>query len=140
MVSYLLALYFDELIFDIVRQSGGCTYHFVSVCIVYADDIILLALSVAALQRLVSLCEENLLSLELAINIKKSVCTRIGPRFNAPCTKIVTSDGSALQWVDSMLYATEDPRCFLIRSRIFKCSLEHTKQSFSAYSMRFMVK
>jgi len=36
----------------------------------YVDDIILLAASVAALQRLVWLCEENLLSLELVINIK----------------------------------------------------------------------
>jgi len=39
---------------------------------VYAEDIILLAPSVATLQRLVSLCEENLQSLELAMNIKKS--------------------------------------------------------------------
>jgi len=42
--SYLFAVYIDDLIIDIVRQSGGCTFHFVSVCIVvYADDIILLA-------------------------------------------------------------------------------------------------
>jgi len=32
--------------------------------------------------------EVNLLSLELAINLKKSVRTRIDPRFNAPCINI----------------------------------------------------
>ena len=96
-------MYIDDLITDITRQPGGCTVHFVSVCIVvYADDIILLAPSVGALQRLVSLCEVNLQSLELTINIKKSICTRIGPRFNAPCTNMVTSDGSCAlhQWVN----------------------------------------
>ena len=44
----------------------------------YADGIIILASSVAALQRLVNLCEVILQLLELAINIKKSVCNRIG--------------------------------------------------------------
>jgi Reverse transcriptase (RNA-dependent DNA polymerase) len=124
---YLFAVYINDLIIDIARQSGGCTFHFVSACIVvYADDIILLAPSVSALQQLVSMCEVNLQSLELAINIRKSVCTRIGPRFNAPCTNIVTSDGSALRWVDSIRYLG----VFIARSRIFKCSLQHAKQSF----------
>jgi Reverse transcriptase (RNA-dependent DNA polymerase) len=117
--KYLFAMYIDDLITDITRQPGGCTVHFVSVCIVvYADDIILLAPSVGALQRLVSLCGVNLQSLELTINIKKSISTRIGPRFNAPCTNIVTSDGSALQRVDCIRYLG----VFIMRSRIFKCS------------------
>jgi hypothetical protein len=124
---YLFAIYIDDLIIDIVKQSFGCTSHFVSVCIVvYADDILLLAPSVVALQRLVSLCEFNLQLLDLAINIKKSVCTRIGPRFNASCANIAISDGSTLQWVDSLRYLG----VFIVRSRIFKCSLHHAKQSF----------
>jgi len=110
--------------------------YFVLVCIeVYADDIILLTPYVVALQRLVSLYEENLLSRELTINIKKSICTRLA-RFNAPCTNIVTSDGSDLQWVDSIRYRG----VFIIRSRIFKCCLQRAMQSFPAHSVRFMVK
>ena len=82
----------------------------------------------AALLRLVNLCQLNLQSFELAVDIKKSVCTMIDPRFNAPCTNIVTSDGSggALQSVDSSRYHG----VFIIRSRIFKCSLHHAEQSF----------
>ena len=50
------------------------TYNFVSVCIVvYADDILLQAPSLAALQQLVSLFEFNLQLLDLAININKSL-------------------------------------------------------------------
>ena len=70
--------------------------------------------------------ESNLKSLDLAINVKKSVCTRIGPRFNAPCANIVTSDGSSLQWVDSVRYLG----VYIIRYRCFKSSLHHAKQSF----------
>ena len=56
--------------FYVDSVNDGCTVHFVSVCIVaYADDIILLAPSVGALQRLVSLCEVNLHSPELTVNI-----------------------------------------------------------------------
>jgi hypothetical protein len=94
--------------------------------VVYADDIILLAPSVTALQRLVTVCESILQSLDLAINVKKSVCTRIGPRCNAPCANIVTSDGSSLHWVDSMRYLG----VFISRHRFFKSSLHHAKQSF----------
>jgi len=47
-----------------------------------------------------------------------SLYTRIGPRFNVPCTNIVTSDGSALQWVDNKRYLG----VFIIQSRIFKCN------------------
>jgi len=99
----VFAVSIDDLIIDVVKQSVGCIYHFASVCIVVnADDNLLIAPSVAALKRLVSLCELNLKSLELANNITKSFCTRIGLRFNASCANITTSDGSTLQWVDSM--------------------------------------
>jgi Reverse transcriptase (RNA-dependent DNA polymerase) len=124
---YLFAVYIDDLIVDITKLSIGCVSHFVPVCIVvYADDIILLAPSVTALQRLVTVCDSILQSLDLAINIKKSVCTRIGPRCNAPCANIVTSDGKSLQWVDSIRYLG----VFITRHRNFKCSLHHAKQSF----------
>ncbi len=124
---YLFAIYIDDLIIDITKLSIGCVFHFVPVCIVvYADDIILLSPSVTALQRLVTVCESILQSLDLAINVKKSVCTRIGPRCNAPCANIVTSDGSSLQWVDSIRYLG----VFISRHRFFKCSLHQAKQSF----------
>jgi len=124
---YFFAVYIDDLIIDIVRQSGGCTFHFVSVCIVvYADDIILLAPSVAVIQRLVSLYEENLLSLELAINIKKSVCTRIGSRFNASCLVGWLFNGISTQ--KSQFVPTEEEGNWLSRLRMANehCTLRYT--------------
>ena len=69
-------VYIDDLTIDFVKKSVRCTYNFV-----FADDILLLAPSLAALQKLVSLCEFKLQLLDLAINIKQSCYTRIGPRF-----------------------------------------------------------
>ena len=92
--------------------------------------------SVGALQRLVSLCEVNLQSLELTINIKKSICTIIGPRFNAPCTIIVTSDGSALNGLTVYVTSVSSLCDHETSSVHYIMESNH----FSVHSMRFMVK
>ena len=92
----------------------------------YADDIPLLSPFVTVLQELVYVCENVLGSLDLSINPKKSVCTRIEPRCNTICCDIVGSKGHALHWVDSV-------RClavYLVRSRLFKCDFDNAKSSF----------
>ena len=60
--------------------------------ILYADDILLLAPSVTQLERLLRKCEE-LSYLDMAINVKKSACVRVGPRYNVSCREITTSTG-----------------------------------------------
>jgi len=70
-------------------------YNYVNACIVmYADDILLFASSIRALQILVSACESKLCQLDFAINVRKSVCIRIGRRYNFSCSPILLSDGS----------------------------------------------
>ena len=61
--------------------------------LLYADDILLVAPSVTALQRLLLLCEQELMWLDMSLNVKKSVCIRIGARFKAECCNLVTSEG-----------------------------------------------
>ena len=84
--------------------------------ILYADDILLLAPSIDSLQRLVNMCEHELGFLDLAINVKKSVCTRIGPRCNVPCYNITAITGASLQWVDTVRYLV----VYIIRSRMLQ--------------------
>ena len=62
----------------------------------------------------------------LAINIKKSVCTRLGPRCNVPCCDISTITVASLQWADTVRYLG----VYVIRSRTFKCCIDYAKQSF----------
>ena len=47
----------------------------------YADDLILLSISVCDLQNMVNLCKLEFDWLDMRINVKKSMCLGIGNRF-----------------------------------------------------------
>ena len=61
--------------------------------VLYADDILLLAPSIVALQGLLRACEDELSSLDMHINTKKSACFRIGLRHDKICATITTRKG-----------------------------------------------
>ena len=85
-----------------------------------------LAPSVTQLERLLRKCEEELSYLDMAINVKKSACLRVGPRYNVRCREITTSSGNSISWVNQMRYLG----VFFVKSRVFKCDLDHAKRSF----------
>ena len=58
-------------------------------------------------------CELQLIWLDMAINLKKSCCIRIGPRCDTACANVCSVTG-----------------VFIVRSRNFKCSLDTAKRSF----------
>jgi len=68
----LFAIFIDSLV-DKVRLTGvGCYISHVCVSIfLYADDILLIAPSVSALQILLSACEDELRTLDMQLNTKK---------------------------------------------------------------------
>jgi hypothetical protein len=94
--------------------------------ILYADDILILAPSVCEVQKLFNICEVELTSLGMSINVKKSCCLRIGPRCNINCASITTSAGVKLPWVSELRYLG----VHIVQSRTFKCSLRENKKSF----------
>ena len=62
----------------------------------------------------------------LFINPKKSVCMRIGPRYNMSCYEIVSSNGCALQWVESV----RSLGVYFVKARQFKCRYDRVTASF----------
>jgi len=92
----------------------------------YADDILLIAPSINELQSLFRNCEKELRWLDMRINAKKSCCLRIGPRFNATCTCVITSDGHSLPWVSEMRYLG----IYFVAGRNMRCSVSYAKRSF----------
>jgi len=80
---YLFALYIDS-IFDKVKHSNlGSNIKWFCLCVfLYADDILLLALTVSSLQQYCYICKTELASLDMSINANKSACLRVGPRYN----------------------------------------------------------
>ena len=89
----------------------------------YADDIILIAPTVTGLQRLLNVCETELVNLDMRINVSKSMCIRFGPRFNIPCADLTSIHGGTFKWVDSCRYLG----VYLVCGRTFKCSLSQAK-------------
>ena len=87
------------------------------------------------LQRLFQNCEKELEWLDMRIDVKKSCCLRIGPRFNATCTSI-TSDGHNLRWVDEM----RDLGVYFVTGRTMRCSVVYAKRSFYRSSNATLVK
>jgi len=47
----------------------------------------------SSLQLLLGVCEKELERIDMNINVKKSSCMRIGPRFNVHCSCITTCNG-----------------------------------------------
>jgi len=81
----------------------GCyVSHVCTSIFLYADDILLLAPSISGLQKLLSLCEEELRFLDMRINDKKSLCIRFGSKHDACCAPITThAQWGRLRWVNT---------------------------------------
>jgi len=82
----------------------------------------LLTHSVSELQLLLTVFEQKRLWFDMSINCKKSCCMRIGPRFYVKCNNITSSSGFDLPWVNEIRYLG----IYLVKSRIFKCSFQHS--------------
>ena len=92
----------------------------------YADDVLLLARSVTALQKLLCACEQEFESIDMAINGKKSSCLRIGARRDKLCSGIHTLNGREFAWVNEVRYLG----VHIMRSHEFQCSVDQAKRSF----------
>ena len=86
----------------------------------------LLAPSVECLQRLFLLCETELNPLGLTLNERKTVCMRVGPRYQVCCVNIVTLEGHKLDWVQELRYLG----VYIVSSCKFKCCFDNARKSF----------
>ena len=124
---YLFAVFIDSVVQRVQASGIGCYVKFICFNIIlYADDILLLAPSVTALQQLLHVCETELACLDMAINVGKSACMRIGSRYNVKCMNISTLNSREILWCDKIKYLGID----LIAARVFKCSYDNAKRKF----------
>ena len=85
----------------------------------------LISPSVSLLQKLVNIVENDLLQLDMSINPKKSVCFRVGQRFEVKCANILLSNGSTIPWVAQCRYLG----VYFQAARYFKCVFDESKKS-----------
>jgi len=114
---HLFAIYIDDMV---TRLHAGQR----SFIVLYADDILIFAPSIQELQTIVSICELELLSIDMAVNVKKSYTMRIGPRHDIKCASI-NINNQDMPWVNEIRYLC----IYVVRSSKLKCSLDHAKRS-----------
>ena len=132
----LFSIYIDELL-TLLHESklgyfikGTCANSFV-----YADDIILLTISVHHLQKLVNICKEFLELNDLCLNGSKCKCLRIGLRNRNKCCLIQLGSDN-LMWVDELKYLG----VFIERAREFRCNYSENRKSFLGCSIAYLIK
>jgi len=101
----------------------------------YMPMTLLIAKSVTTLKRM-WLCEQELNSIDMVINVRKSCCMRVGTRQDKPCSNINTIDGRQLSWVNEIRYLG----VVIVRSVKFKCSVDQAKKPFYHAANRIFAK
>jgi hypothetical protein len=118
------SIYMDSLIDKISSSKYGCYISCINFSIImYADDIVLLAPTVTGLQMLLLACENELNSLDMRLNTKKSVCLRFGTAFDALCAPMVTCNNITIQWTHSFRYLG----VYFVTGRSLRCSFDEAK-------------
>jgi hypothetical protein len=87
--------------------------------------LLLASISVAELQQMINIVKAELKWLDMEINVKKSMCMRIGKRFDSQTCDLVL-DNDPIKWVKEMRYLG----LYIIAASTFKCNLHYAKISF----------
>ena len=98
---FLFSIFIDSVLLKLEESGLGC--FFLKRClnsVMYADDLVLLTISVTDLQKLFDICALELHNLNLNLNYNKSYCLRIGPNFQNYCENI-TSNSQVIKWSSS---------------------------------------
>jgi len=78
------ALYVDDLIILLKNSGYGCVVNgFYCGCVFYADDVLLMASSLAHLEIMLKLCSQYADKWGLQFNAKKSNVSVVGPHFKS---------------------------------------------------------
>lgn len=123
---YLFAVFVDDILNKLKLSGLGCRVNQAMFnAIMYADDLLLMSASLCDLQSMVNLCVNEFRSIGLSININKSVCMRIGPRYKVPVTSIAVDD-SFLQWKSELRFLGVT----LLAASSIRCNLQVVRQSY----------
>ena len=94
-------------------------------CLIYADDILLLANSVTDMQAMLDIRSSDVKELNMSFNVAKSSVMRVGTRFKRPCAPLHLAV-QVIVYVDCIKYLD----VVIKRGRRFACSYDHVKMSF----------
>jgi hypothetical protein len=123
----LFALFVDDLLCALKRCGLGC--HIKGFCfnaVMYADDLLLMSISITHMQKMLDICVEVLGSCQLEINASKTFGLRIGPRHNLSNNCSLTVNGQKLIWKSELNYLG----LYIVSSKKFKCNIQIARHKF----------
>jgi len=122
----LFSSYVNSVLTSLEDSKIGCFINgYCANSFLYADDLLLLSISVSDLQILTNKSNSIFKELDLQINSAKSCCLRIGPRFRLNCAPI-SVNGSNLLWVKELKYLG----VFLKEGVNFACNWQPARRKF----------
>src|SRR5271165_3878920 len=91
----------------------------------FADDLLLMAISVCDLQCMVNLCLDDFENMDMKINVNKSVCIRIGVRHKAEVANFVIQT-QAMEWKCELKHLG----VYLLSAKVLKSNLQSVRQKY----------
>jgi hypothetical protein len=100
----LFSVYVDELLLRLHNSKLGCQIKYVNFnSFMYADDLLLLSISAYDLQKMIDMCEIELSNIDMCVNVNKSSCVRVGPRYNVFATPVHINN-KPIKWSNELKY------------------------------------
>jgi len=122
----LFAVLINDVLIKLQDSSlGGHIKNIAFNCFMYADDLLLLSISIHDMQRMVDICKSELDWLDMNINVTKTSCIRIGNRFDCNVADI-TIDNVSINWVNEIRYLG----VYILCNKIFKCNTHNAKMKY----------
>ena len=100
----LFSVFINEVLMKVQQSFLICYIR--NICFnacMFADDLILLSISISDLEKMIKVRKLELDWLDMKINVNKSVCIRIGDRFNVDACPVAI-DGVPISWSPEMRY------------------------------------
>jgi len=100
----LFNVYFSVIVDSLEKAALGCELYDKYIgCIVYADDVILLSSSVVKLQKMLDICYDTGLELDVVFNSKKSALFAVDKVFDVAIDCLCIGHDS-ISWTRSLKY------------------------------------
>ena len=122
----LFAVFMNDLIVRLENSSLGCYIrNWCMNAFLYADDLLLLSITIIDLEKMLLICKDEFDWLNIAVNVKKSSCLRIGNRHNVSTANICIGNNIIL-WCNEFCYLG----LTIVSAKVFKCNLHNAKLKF----------
>ena len=119
----LFAVFINDVLVQLQDSNLGCYIKNIAFnCFMYADDLLLLSISVCDMQRMINICKAELDWLDMTINISKTFCLRIGNRYKCKVANIII-DNNVICWSEEIRYLG----VYIMSNKVFKCNLHQAK-------------